>query len=125
MKVSCGLNNDMKISVGKYEVYDSGSVLSHGNKDILFEIKNLKVRIKFVSDPENANYDAKISLIENNTCLLLTLVNFNNSLGTGLTNPVEIGTINGSRLYLQFVVYRLGESDTRMFSYTWLTRKEG
>lgn len=115
----------MKISVGEYEVYDSGSVLSHGDKDILFEIKNLKVRIKFANDLENANYDAKISLIENNTCLLLTLVNFNNSLGTGLTNPVEIGTINGSRLYLQFVVYRLGESDTRMFSYTWLTRKEG
>lgn len=119
------MNNDMKICVGEYEVYDSGSVLSHGDKEILFEIKNLKIKIKFVSDSENANYDVKISLIDNNACLLLTLVNFNNSLGTGLTNPVEIGTINGSRLYLQFVVYQLGESDTRMLSYTWLTKREG
>ena len=119
------MNNDMKISVGEYEVYDSGSVLSHGDKDILFEIRNLKIRIKFENNPEVTNYTANINLIDGNTCLQITLINFNNQIGTGLTNPVEIGTINGSRLYLQFVVYRLGESDTRLFSYTWLTRKEG
>lgn len=118
------MNNDMKICVGEYEVYDNGAVLSHGDKDILFEIKNLKIKIKFENDPEDSNYKANITL-ENNTCLLITLVNFNNPLGTGLTNPVEIGTINGSHLYLQFIVYRLGESDTRMLSYTWLTKKEG
>lgn len=60
----------MKISVGEYEVYDSGSVLSHGDKDIFFEIKNLKVKIEFENNPENTSYDANISLIENNTCLL-------------------------------------------------------
>lgn len=119
------MNNDMKISVGEYEVYDKGSVLSHGDRDILFEIKNLKVRIKFENNPEDTNYAANINLIEGNTCLQITLVNFNNPMGTGLTNPVEIGMINGSRLFFQFVVYRLGESDTRMVSYTWLTRKEG
>ena len=118
-------NSDMKISVGEYEVYDNGVVLSHGNKDILFEIKNLQVRLKFETDSQNSSYNANLSLIDNDSCLLVTLVNFNNSLGTGLTNPVEIGIINGSRLYLQFVVYRLGDSDTRLFSYTWLTQKIG
>ena len=118
--------NDIKIHVGEYEVYDSGSVLSHSNT-ILFEIKNLRVRVDFKTDSTNSKYDAKISLIENENgpCLLLTLINFNNPLGTGLTTPVEIGTINGSHLFLSFIVYRLGESDIRLFSYTWLTKKIG
>ncbi len=119
------MNNDMKISVGEYEVYDRGSVLSHDDRDILFEIKNLKVRIKFENNPEDTGYTANKNLIEGHTCLQITLVNFNNPMGIGLTNPMEIGMINGSRLFFQFVVYRLGESDTRMVSYTWLTRKDG
>lgn len=117
------MNSDMKISVGDYEIYDSGAVISHDNKDVLFEVKNLRVKIVFKNDPENKSYDAKISLPEDRSCLLFTLTNFNNSLGTGLTRPVEIGTINDTRLFLQFMVYRLGESDSRMISYTWLIRK--
>lgn len=117
------MNSDIKIRVGEYEIYDSGVVISHENKEILFEVKNLKVKILFVSDPETKSYDAKISLTKDRSCMLLTLINFNNSLGTGLTKPVEIGTINGARLFLQFIVYRLGESDSRMISYTWMIQK--
>ena len=117
------MNNDIKISVGDYEIYDSGAVVSHENKDILFEVKNLKVKMVFMNDPDNKNYDAKISLPGDRSCMIFTLINFNNSLGIGLTKPVEIGTINGTRLFLQFIVYRLGESDSRMVSYTWLIQK--
>ncbi len=117
------MNSDIKISVGDYEIYDSGVVISHENKDILFEVKNLKIKIVFENNPDIKDYEAKISLPEDRSCMTLTLINFNNSLGTGLTKPVEIGTINGSRLFLQFIVYRLGESDSRMISYTWLIQK--
>lgn len=117
------MNSDIKISVDEYEVYDSGVVISHENKEILFEVKNLKVKMMFSSNPEKKGYDAQISLTEDRSCMLLKLINFNNSMGTGLTKPVEIGTTNGSRLFLQFIVYRLGDSDSRMISYTWLIQK--
>lgn len=120
-----GMNSDLKVKVGDYEVYDSGIIITHENKDITFEIKTLKVRIRFEKNEQTKEHDIKKTLVDYDTCLQLTLVNFDNSLGTGLTVPIEIGFMNGSKLYLQFIVYSLSDKGTKMFSYTWLTKKVG
>ena len=117
------MNNDVKLKVGEYEVYDSGTIITHDNKEIVFEIKNLKVKILFKTDSEKKAHDANITLVEGGSCLQIALTNFDNSLGTGLTEPIEIGIINGSRLCLQFLVHALNDGGTKMFSYTWLTKK--
>lgn len=115
--------DDIIVSVGEYKVFDSGVVISHDNKDILLEIKSLKIRIKFVTKADVAEHTAFLNYEENNTTLLVTLTNFNNSLGTGLTAPAKIGIINGSNLYFQFIVHFLS-AGTRQFCYTLLTKKE-
>lgn len=118
------MNSDLKINVGDYEVFDSGVVISHDLKDILFEVKSLKIKIVFETNSDNNAYEAKKSFVENNTCLVLKLTNFSNPLGLGLTSPMEVGRINDKKLFLQFIVYSLGNNNTKMLAYTWLTKKE-
>ena len=119
------MGNDIMIKVGEYEVLNSGTIITHANKSVEFEIKMLRVRIQFEKDTENKTHKVNSSIIDNGTCFQITLINFDNSLGTGLTVPIEIGTINGEKIYLQFIVYALTEAGTKMLSYTWLTKKEG
>jgi len=88
-----------------------------------FEIKNLKFKVVFANNEEIKDYSASVHLIEN-SYMQITLTNFNNSLGTGLTVPFEVGHLNGRKLFLQFIVYTLGETGTKMFAYTWLIQKE-
>lgn len=116
------LANGIKMNMGGFKVLSSGTVISYKNESILFEIETLKILIKFNKKEETKDYSVNTALIENNTCLQLTLNNFDNSLGTGLTEPFEIGNLNGGKLYLLFIVYALGESGTRQFSYTWLIK---
>ena len=117
------MNSDMKINVGDYEVFDSGVVINHNGMEISFEIKNLKIKIVFETNDEVDEFNARKEVVDN-TCLKLTLTNFNNSLGTGLTSPMEVGRINSKKLFLQYIVYSLGDHRTKMFAYTWLTKKE-
>lgn len=119
------MTEDIVVSVGEYKVFDSGSVISHDNKEIFFEIKKtIKVKIRFITNQEVEGHAANLSYEENHTVLVISLTNFDNTLGTGLTIPADIGVINGSKLYLQFIVYFLS-GGTRLLSYTWLTKKEG
>lgn len=112
----------MNVKVGEYDVFDNGVVITHANKDIEFKISTLFIKVKFFKDDENTGQSVTPSLLEGN-CLQLTLTNFENSLGTGLTEPIEIGTINGKKLFFQFIVHSLADGETKMFSYTWLTKK--
>lgn len=39
--------------------------------------------------------------------VVFDLINYTNSLGTGITKPVEIGLLNDKRIYIIFYAYRL------------------
>lgn len=41
--------------------------------------------------------------------VIFDLTNYVNSLGTGITEPVEVGELNNKRIFIMFYVYRLGE----------------
>ena len=41
------MGNDMKITINGFKVYDSGSVITHENNSVLFEIKTIRVLISF------------------------------------------------------------------------------
>lgn len=44
--------------------------------------------------------------------VVFDLTNYTNSLGTGITKPVEIGVLNNKKIYIVFCVFRL---DTTTF----------
>lgn len=117
------MNSDVNITVGNYEVFGNGTVISHNSSDILFEIKGLRIRIVF-QNSDNDKPDISIAFDKEDPCLQFTLTNFNNSLGISLTSPYKIGFINDRELYLLFTVHSVGKQGARMFSYTWLTKKK-
>lgn len=50
--------------------------------------------------------------------LELKLFNFVNALGTGTTEPLQVGTYMGKKLWLSFVVYSLDATTIRTIHYT-------
>lgn len=115
------MNNDTKITTDGYKVYDSGSVLIHGDNSVLFEIKTLKIKVSFKKDETREGLPIDLAMIEDNTCLEITLVNFSGTT-SGFVKPLEIGHLEGEILYVQFMVQTLGTTGARVLSYTWLTK---
>ena len=42
--------------------------------------------------------------------VIFDLTNYNNSLGTGITKPAEIGSLNNKKIFIIFYVYRLSKT---------------
>lgn len=55
--------------------------------------------------------------------ITLTCVNFDNSLGTGTTKPIELATFNGKKIYFNFWVYALGEKSLRKIVYSFYSER--
>lgn len=108
------------INSGDYEVLFSGTVIQYEDNSISFHFDSktygkLSIIISFESDHTNVP-KIKADKIDNRT-LLIKLVNFNNSVGTGNVEPGEIGTYGGRKLLISYRVYRLAEAG-RTLHYT-------
>lgn len=115
----------MEITSGNYKVYDSGTVISFEQEPVKFHLApDLNVSLAFRDDIEKKDEHRlefnPVSLTE----LEIILVNFNNSLGTGNTAPLEIGTLNNRRLYLNFRVYILNVKTNKTIHYCWYLGEE-
>jgi hypothetical protein len=116
----------MKIKSGEYEVLYSGTVIGIKEQEIEFNFPevhaSLKIIIDFKIDDSIKDSPIKIDLPGNKT-LKLTLVNTASSLGTGNAEILEIGHINGKKLYLNYRIYAIqGISNT--VHYTFYLGKE-
>lgn len=115
------MNKDTKIAINGFKVYDSGSVITHEDQSVLFEIKTLKIQISFARDESREGLPIDLRLINDNTCLEITLTNFNGPTA-GFVRPLEIGHLDGETLYVQLMVQSLNDTGARELSYTFLTR---
>lgn len=114
----------MRKTSGFFEIFDSGTIISFRNESIIFYLTDdLKITLSFINDPSNQSQKMNPRPI-NNKEMILELTNFNNSLGTGTTEPLKLGTLNNRVLYLNFVVYSLGINSQKTFNYTWYLGEE-
>lgn len=114
----------IKTFSGDNEIYETGLVIAFKNEPLLFNItRDLKITISFKNDDSDKKQRMEPQYI-NSKELELVLVNFNNSLGTGTTEPLPLGNINNRPLFLNFVVYTLGENSQKTFQYSWYLGKE-
>lgn len=114
-----------KIKIGEYDVISSGEILTHDNHDISFDFESIMFTFSFVCDENKEKSKLNAHVDENNkNHLHIELINFDNSLGRGLINPIEVGELEGKKLYIQFIVSNLETKSTRIFEYTWLTNKK-
>jgi hypothetical protein len=115
----------MKITSGNYEVFNSGTVISFEQEPITFQLAtDLKIRLAFRDEMEKKEeHRLEFNPISKNE-LEITLVNFNNSLGTGNTAPLLMGTLNNKKLYLNFRVYALTVTTNKTIHYSWYLGEE-
>jgi hypothetical protein len=116
----------MKITTGenKYEILDSGTVISFEGESLTFELAaDLKVIMSFKQDKEINGQKMDFKEISPKE-LEIILINFNNSLGTANVSPLDIATIGGKKTYLNFIVHSIDNSQQKTIHYTWYLREE-
>lgn len=103
----------LKISTSGYTVIASGVVHVTGS-EIKFELANLVIKYRFISDNEGTKFTADI---ENNE-LIIQLHNFN-GMGEGKIEPIEIGTLGDKRLFATWFVSTV-QGNLRQFEFTFM-----
>ena len=93
----------VKTLVGNIEVIDNKIVHVTQDVDVSIIVDNLKIIIAFTSD-KTVKDKVKREIVDEAT-LKIICNDFDNSLGEGILAPLEIGVLNGRKLYLTFFVW--------------------
>lgn len=115
----------MKIKVGDYDVYESGTIIGNLNEHIDFILepeRDFYIRLKFVDDESINEASVKASLIDKNGLVLL-FTNFNDPLGIGTLEPIKLGGIKGRQLFLSYNIQSISGGG-KVVQYTFLLGKE-
>ena len=111
----------MLIATDLKEILYTGSVISFNNEQLVFTFDEVSppliARVIFVEDTNDASARIALERVDNST-LNIRLFNHNNSLGLGNIVPMQIGNMHG-QLFLNYRVYSLPESTSKLFHYTW------
>ena len=102
----------MKIQTGGMELIDSESFLAVGLGETLINIgdgaESLHFILNFVEVEGEKKPIFELKSIDKKT-LRVTLTNWNNSLGTTLIEPAEIGTYRKRKLFILFSISKSGK----------------
>lgn len=122
----CGSSSNrhtvMNISINGYKVLECGSVVTHADNSVLFEVEGLNIKFTFKTDKEVEGLPIKL-LATDNKNVEIELTNFN-SIASGIEKPLKIGRLNEKSLYIQFMVTSLNETGAKILYYTFLLKME-
>lgn len=108
-------------SVGNKRVVDAGSiVLGRADTQVLFELADLSIEVRFEHVPQTGEPQT-IAKQTGPKSLQITLVNWENNLGTAVLQPV--GTFEGNKLSLHLYGSIIGEPGSefiRVIHYSFL-----
>ena len=107
----------LQIKTAGRDVIATGTVITGDHLNLEFQIAHLRVVFSFVSDGGQPRLGPGSA---SDSTLNLTLYNFNNSIGSGTTTPLEIGTLSGRKLWLSFMVYALSPESSKTVHYTFM-----
>lgn len=105
----------LRIRTSGRDVIASGTVITTNNQDLEFQLAHLRVVFSFITDAGQTRLGPSSA---SGSTLNLTLYNFSNSIGSGTTSPIEIGTLNSRKLWLSFVVYAFSPESSKTVHYT-------
>ncbi len=113
------------IEIDDYEIVSSGTLMTVHDKKVVFTIEDLRYEFIFKDNPEAKENNVHANVITNGKGLEVMFENFNNVLGAGNQEPVEMGKINEKKILFTYRVYALTGSKSKIFHYTWLLEKGG
>lgn len=111
---------------GKYRVIDSGSIILFDHEsslELTVEVGigfTIILEIAFASNPDLGRV-IKNDIDEKNNRIKFTCMNFDNSLGTGTIQPLEIAKYMDKKVYIHIWTYLFGNKNatyTRKVDYT-------
>ena len=111
---------DIKIDLEDFEVISSGTVIGVIDKPITFHITDLIFELRFRINKDHTEQKILSEIPPNQKRLVITFENFNNSLGIGNVDPLNVGTVNDRLLYLNYIIYSLADNAGKLLHYTWL-----
>ena len=107
----------LQIRTSGKEVVAAGTVITADNRGLEFQLAHLKVVFEFITDAGGMRLE---NGAPSTSILSLRLYNFNSSMGSGTTLPIEIGTLAGRKLWLAFMVYALSPESSKTVHYTFM-----
>jgi hypothetical protein len=90
--------------VGDFEVLTDGTVHISSERPLHVMLNDLKVEFTFHTDSANLSQRVSYTAVQQKT-LTINIYNFNNSFGTGILDPVKIGTLSDRELFCTFFVW--------------------
>lgn len=113
------------LSTPSHHIVASGSVITY-NEDPLtirfgLEGEDLEFMFTFLEDKNSPDEPSLRAIPHGEHKLELCLVNFDHELGTGNAAPIEVGVLNDKTLSVNYRVYSLQASDSRLLHYTFYT----
>ncbi|WOT03986.1 DUF6864 domain-containing function [Shewanella youngdeokensis] len=107
----------VKVKTSGKDVIASGSVNTFTHDNLEVQIAQFKFIFNFI----NSGNEQKIEYRNDGPeTLILDIYNFNNSIGTGVTTPVRLGTLMDRELYLGFMVYSISPEASKLVHYTFM-----
>jgi len=107
-------------SAGK-DILSTGTVNVFDNKDLQFTFGDMKVIMEFIDNKGEQSLEGEAI---SEKILKIKAYNFVNSLGTGTTKPMAIGSAFSRKLYLAFIVYALKDNALKTVHYTFYLGEE-
>lgn len=112
----------MDILVGGKKIIKDGSIVVNSDMPITFVIGTMTFVFDFITNDSGVK-DVKQERTGNT--MTTHLVNFQSSLGTGLTQQAEMATLGtGEKLFFSFAIHTISYN-LRVFHYTWLIESAG
>lgn len=105
----------LQIKSAGRDVVACGTVMSADNKNLEFQIADLRIIFAFSSDGGEPRFGDSSAV---GSTLQLNLFNFDNPLGSGTTAPVEIGTLHRRKLLISFWIYAPNPEGVKTVHYT-------
>jgi hypothetical protein len=107
----------LQISSSGKDVLACGTVITADNKHVEFRVAQLGVSLEFINDGTSPRLGQGTA---DGSTLRLQVYNFNNTIGSGTTAPLEIGSYAGRKLLFSFVVYAFNPDSTKTVHYTFM-----
>lgn len=104
-----------------YDIIDSGSISSFDSKSNIgfkLKIENQQINIVFnFSEDVDTNKLGLKTVVDKDNGIIIECINFNNPIGAGTVKAIELATVNGKKLYINFNVSKLNNGP-HLINYT-------
>lgn len=106
------------ITSGPAKVVASGSVINFKGNPLRISVQELDFDLVFEFMDEETSDESRIRITPDRGDARLTLINFKSTLGSGLKEPIHLGTSENRDVYLQLRVYAAGSAPDKLLHYT-------